>query len=156
MELLAPPAIDAAMFAPVRLPGALGLGGYIELSAAERMRESDWRMDGSLCVRDAAFDFVGGCFEVASAGFDLLSSSRLSVAETASLSCELGAFASTLEQEPGRAALFSRYASMMNPAVWSQVDASGLRAGLLSLVRALHRYSWVAAAHKRPLWVLGV
>lgn len=147
---------DLGLFVPVVLPGELDGTAYFELHSGEPLREHACWMDGSLCVRDAAFDFVCECFHAASPDFDYCSFVPFSPEQTKRLVHELHTFELAVRNSIERQALFSCYSSIFDKAIWANVTADELRPHVLATAQSVREYAEATVARQERLWVLGM
>ena len=129
---------------------------YIELYPADRSEDDPCWLDGSLFVKDAAFDFVTECFYGANQDFDYFAFVRFSPSQIVRLLQEIRSFGSELSGNPGRNVVFSRYSSLFSRDTWSEVPEAELARRLHSLLIDMEQFIAAKTAKSKCLWVLGM
>ena len=100
--------------------------------------------------------FFAECFHSASESFDYFSFQRFGEAEIARLIQELGVFIHSLATEPTRKLLFSRYASIFTPDIWSGVETEDLALAVHECGEKMCTFVQSNTKESKCLWVLGM
>ncbi len=147
---------DLSLFEPLSGPEGRDSTSYFELHPKELPRPHACWLPGSFFVRDAAFDFFADCFHSASESFDYFSFQRFGEAEIERLIQELVAFLHSLATEPTRELLFSRYASLFTPDIWSRVETKDLAPAVYECGEKMRSFVQSNTKESKCLWVLGM
>jgi hypothetical protein len=147
---------DLAMFEPLTDPLARVGTAYFELHPKELPRPLACWLPGSFFLRDAAFDFFTECFHSANESFDYFSFQRFGEAEIARLLHELERFLRETAADPTRELLFSRYASIFTPDIWSAVETPRLVSAVRTCGENMRSFVLTATQESKCLWVLGM
>ena len=129
---------------------------YFELHPGELPEPHACWLPGSAFVRDAAFDFLVVCFERANPGFDYFSFERFGGEHLDRLVVELVDFANSLTVGCSRETVFSKYNSIFEKDVWTQVDTELLRAAVARIAEEVTEFSRNSRLESSCLWVLGM
>ena len=147
---------DLGVFEPLRDPAKREGTAYFEFHPKEPPRATACWLPGSLFLRDAAFDFYAECFNRASESFDYFSFQRFGQKEIERVIGELSSFQDSLNANPDRERLFSKYASLFEPDIWSGVDTAPLLSAVRKTGSQLLTFIKVETKESQCLWVLGM
>jgi len=147
---------DLSAFVPLSRPEARDGTSYFEFHPKELPRPHACWLQGSFFVRDSAFDFFAECFHAASEPFDYFSFQRFGEAEIERLIQELGAFLDGIATEPTRELLFSRYASIFTPDIWTGVETKDLVPAVRQCGEKMREFIQSNTKESKCLWVLGM
>jgi hypothetical protein len=150
-------ASDLGLFTLLRDPTLREGTAYFEFHPAELPEPFACWLEGSIFMRDAAFDFFAECFHSATSGFDYFSFQRFDQGDISRLLLELDTFLSTIESKiPTREVLFAKYASLFTKDIWSELDTSILAPAVAVAGRELRGYIAERTKDSKCLWVLGM
>lgn len=114
-------------------------------------------LEGSMFLRDAAFDFFAECFHSASDSFDYFSFVRFGPLEITRLIEELATFTGSLKCGTStREELFSRYASLVTKEIWADVPTKALTSAVVRTGEELGTFVRERTEETKCLWVLGM
>lgn len=147
---------DRSLFEPLSGPAERDDTSYFELHPKELPHAHACWLPGSFFVRDAAFDFFAGCFQSASESFDYFSFQRFGEVEIDLLLQELDQFLHGIAFEPKRERLFSRYASIFTPDIWSAIETEDLAFAVHQCGEKMRSFVQSNRKESRCLWVLGM
>ena len=147
---------DLCVFVPLFDPAKKEGTAYIEFHPKELPRQNACWFPGSLLLRDAAFDFYTECFHAASESFDYFSFMRFDQGKIERLSTELSSYLRALKAQPDREHLFSKYASLFKPDIWSEVDTPSLVSAVHETGDTLLAFIKTETKESKCLWVLGM
>lgn len=148
---------DLGLFKLLRDPAQRDGTAYFEFHPAELPEPRACWLDGSLLMRDAAFDFFAGCFQAALPTFDYFAFSRFGEGDIARLLAELDAYLASVESNVTPLdALFARYASVFTQDIWADIEPTILAPVVAVAGHALRTYIAEQTRDSRCLWVLGM
>ncbi len=129
---------------------------YFELHPNELPTPTSCWLPGSLFVRDAAFDFFANCFHGASETFNYFSFQRFATNEIDYLKVMLDSYLKDIKHDTARGQLFSRYASVVDCAVWDDIDTKALTAAVYQCGQTMRGFIELHTRRSQCLWVLGM
>ncbi len=147
---------DLGMFVNLRDKVLLEGTAYFELHPGELPEPFACWLDGSLFVKDAAFDFSVTCFERANPKFDYFAFECFERVQIDVLLRELSTFTSDLVPGCSRDVVFSRYSSLFKPSIWDGVATEKLRAAVLRATDEMTSFIDRSCPPAGRLWVLGM
>jgi hypothetical protein len=147
---------DLWMFVPLSNPADRVDTSYFEFHPNEILELPACWLEGSLIIKDAAFDFFSECFHSASESFDYFAFQRFGEAEIARLLSEIDSFLGDIEGEPSREKVFSRYASLFTLDIWSEIDTQVLADRVRDCGVALRSFICAKTQASKCLWVMGM
>lgn len=147
---------DLSLFDSLASPDEREGTAYFELYPKELPYPNACWLPDSFFIRDAAFDFFAECFHSASKSFDYFSFQRFGAPEISRLIHELDIFLRDLSIETSREKLFSRYASIINSGIWSQVDSQILLPAVRGCGERMVAFVQSTTRESNCLWVLGM
>jgi hypothetical protein len=148
---------DLAVFEPLLYPDRRIGTAYFEFHPTELPEEHACWLEGSMLLRDAAFDFFAECFHGASESFDYFAFVRFGPEEIRHLVSELDSFVARINVgEPSRADVFARYASILTKDVWDGVPTGPLALAVVGAGVKLRDFVDVRTKESQCLWVLGM
>jgi hypothetical protein len=129
---------------------------YFELHPGELPAPLACWLPGSAFVRDAAFDFLVGCFERSNPKFDYSAFERFDRDQVERLLRELDHLVEALAPGCSRDAVFSMYNSLFRMEIWDGVDTELLRAAVARNAVAVAEFIRDSRSEDMCLWVLGM
>jgi hypothetical protein len=147
---------DIDLFALIRDKTRLEGTAYFELHAGELPEPEACWLEGSLFIRDAAFDFFVECFHRSNPGFDYFAFERFEPPQIELLIEELSLLLSELAPRCSRDVVFSRYNSLFDRKIWDGVDTEALRSAVVSASEGILTFTRQARSDNRCMWVLGM
>jgi hypothetical protein len=147
---------DLVLFEPLFDLAQRESSSYFELHPKELSHPQACWVQGSLLLRDAAFDFFSGCFHAADKNFNDFGFQRFEQGHIQVLCQELSAFSQQLALNPTRDVLFSRYASMVNADIWSDISTEALAQAVLRCGEQMLDFIATNTRQSKCLWVLGM
>ena len=148
---------DIDLFAVIRDKTRLEGTAYFELHAGELPEPTACWLEGSLFIRDAAFDFFVECFHRSNPAFDYFGFERFDPQQIELLLEELFSLVSELTPGSSREVVFSRYNSLLfDRQIWDAVDTEALRSAVVSAIEGISIFIHQARSEKRCMWVLGM
>jgi hypothetical protein len=129
---------------------------YFELHPGELPYPNACHLEGSLFIRDAAFDFFAGCFHTASESFNYFSFQRFGVDEINCLKIALDLYLKDIKDDTARGQLFSRFASVTTPTFWDAVETTALAAAVFHCGQTIRAFIELKTRQSGCLWVLGL
>jgi hypothetical protein len=149
-------AADLHVFSVAVTPAACVGSHYFELHPNELATPTSCWLSGSLFVRDAAFDFFADCFHGASETFNYFSFQRFGPTEIDTLKVMLDNYLKNIKFDTARGQLFSRYASVVDSAVWDDIDTKTLTASVYQCGQIMSGFIELHTRRSECLWVLGM
>jgi len=147
---------DLSLFEPLADPSQRESSSYFEFHPKDLPRVHACWLAGSFFIRDAAFDFFSECFHRAQPDFDYFATQRFGEAQIEALCQELEAYLAAIEAAPTRGILFSRYSSIFDDTVWSEVEVQPLASAVTMCGKRLLEFITQNTRESNCLWVLGM
>jgi hypothetical protein len=147
---------DLTAFVPLLNPAEREGTSYFEFHPRELPAEYACWLEGSLLLRDAAFDFFAECFHTASESFDYFAFERFRQPEIDKLLSALDSFLSQLDGTPTREQVFACYASLFSQDIWGDIDTQDLATSVRACGETLRAFIRTETAATKCLWVLGM
>jgi hypothetical protein len=147
---------DLAMFALIDASQEREGTSYFEFHPRELPAEHACWLPESMYLKDAAFDFYAECFHRADPEFDYFAFQRFDRGKITVLTQELNTFTESLNSTATRETLFSRYSSLFNTEIWSDVKTEQLVPRVRETGAALNKFIRKQTKTSGCLWVLGM
>lgn len=147
---------DLDVFVPLTVEDPRDGTAYIELHPRERASDHECWLEGSMLVRDAAFDFFVECFHAADPDFDYFAFQRLCAVDIQRLATNLQTFLSGLSSGVDRTFLFSNYNSLFGTEIWDELETSTLAPAVRNCGERMQRFVADQTRDTQCLWVLGM
>ncbi len=149
-------AADLVVFNPLVNPPQRAGNQYFELHPNELPSVGARSLPGSLFIRDAAFDFYAACFHSASESFNYFSFQRFDASQIEHLKLALDHYLKDLKDDTARGQLFSRYASVVSPTLWNNIETRTLTAAAFHCGQTIRAFIELRTRQSGCLWVLGI
>jgi hypothetical protein len=147
---------DLVLFEPLFDLAQRESSAYFELHPKELPHPQACWLQGSLLLRDAAFDFFAECFHRADENFNYFGFQRFEQGHIKVLCEELSAFSQQLVLNPTRDVLFSHYTSLLSADIWSDVGTEALAPAVLRCGEQMLDFIATNTRQSKCLWVLGM
>lgn len=147
---------DLIIFEPLYDPSMCKGTSYFEFHPKELPSSPSCWLPGSMFLRDAAFDFFVECFYDSKNSFDYFSFVRFGSNDIDGLIEELTIYLNILKASPTREQLFSKYSSIFNDEIWTDIPTEPLAKAVLNAGILLRRFIRSETKGSACLWVLGM